>query len=80
MAKEIKTTTLTFEEFSNAEKLPAKYYFKNALGDYVFIHVKTRQLAKQYIDKEYRDMYSVRCSVLEKTEGSIVGDGTVSAR
>ena len=67
--KPIKVTILSYEEFSDAERFPAKFFIKDALGQYVFVHVRTRDEAQKYFNEEYGNMYTVRCSVMEKNRG-----------
>jgi len=64
--KEIRITILSYEEFSDMERPPSKYYVKDALGQYVFVHVRTRDEAQKYFNEEYGSIYTVRCSGLEK--------------
>lgn len=67
MTKEIKTTLISYDDFASPEfKAPARYYIKSVFN-YVFIHVKTRELAQQYVDDNYsKGFYLVRSFGLEK--------------
>lgn len=47
-----------------------KYYFQNALGDYVFIRTRDRGEAQKYVDEEYGGRYTLRTWTLEKGNGS----------
>jgi hypothetical protein len=68
--KPIKVTILSYEEFSEMERPVSKYYIKDALGQYVFVHVRTRDEAQKYFNEEYGNMYTVRCSGLEKNKST----------
>ncbi len=65
--KEIRTTEITYDEFSGPEfKSPCRFYIKSVFN-YVFIHVKTRELAQQWVDENYsKGFYLVRSFGLEK--------------
>ncbi len=65
--KEVRTTEITYDEFSSPDfKSPSRYYIKSVFN-YVFIHVRTRELAQEYIDSEYgKSFYLVRSYGLEK--------------
>lgn len=65
--KEIRTTEITYDEFASPEfKSPSRWYIKSVFS-YVFIHVKTRELAQEWVDQEYsKGFYLVRSFGLEK--------------
>lgn len=65
--KEIRTTEITYDEFTSPEfKSPSRYYIKSVFN-YVFIHVRTREQAQEYVDNEYgKSFYIVRSFGLEK--------------
>lgn len=66
MTKEVKTLSVTYDEFISLDKFPSKFYFKDGMGDFVFIYLKDRKLAKEWLDKEYgRGHYTLRCSGLD---------------
>lgn len=67
--KEIRITILSYEEFSEANRFPSLWYIKDALGQYVFVHVRTRDEAQKYFNEEYGSIYTVRCSGMEKNRG-----------
>jgi hypothetical protein len=49
---ELKTTVVTFEEFSDIDfQAPSVYYFKDALGNLIFIHTRDRNKAQEYCDE-----------------------------
>lgn len=69
MTAEVKTTVVSFEQFSDYEFVPvASYYIKRAAGDFLFIHTRSRQLAQAFVDSEYgQGKYKVISSKLQKT-------------
>jgi len=59
----------------------AKYYFINGLGQYVYIHVRTRQEAEDFITKEYgKGFYKLRTSSIEKPKGEVSCTGSNTRR
>lgn len=82
MTKEIKITVVSFEEFTDIEFTPPSiFYYKNALGDLVFIHTSKRQVAQDYVDEVtgVKGKYKVIASKLQK-EKSKQENGEVSVR
>lgn len=79
--KEIRTTEITYDEFASPEfKNPSRYYIKSVFN-YVFIHVKTRELAQQYVDNEYgKSFYIVRSFGLEKGKNTRLESCGLTAR
>lgn len=67
---ELKTTTVSFEDYTYPDFVPpANYFIKTALGDYLFVHTRNRQLAQEFID-EYagvKGKYKVNASRIQKT-------------
>ena len=46
--------TFTYEEFSDDNfKAPCSYFFKDALGNYVFARYKDRLVLQAWVDEEY---------------------------
>lgn len=39
---------------------PSQFYFRDALGDYIFIKTTKRSIAEQYVKDKYDGQYSVR--------------------
>lgn len=66
--KEINTTTVTYEEFSDIDFIPvANFFFKNALGEFVFLHTGDRAKAQQWINEYYgTGRYTVVASKITK--------------
>lgn len=76
--KEIKTTIVDMSELAEDDfKHPAKYYIINALGMCVYIHVRTRTEAEEYITNEYgKGFYKLRTSSPEKAKGELSCTGS----
>lgn len=54
MTKEIKTTTISFEDFSSIDfEPPASWYVRIATGDYIFYHVRDRVAAQSACDNDW---------------------------
>jgi len=46
--------TFTYEEFTDDSfKAPTKHYFKDALGNYVFVKYSDRLVLQAWVDEEY---------------------------
>lgn len=59
-----KITKVTFEEFSDIEFMPpSTFYIKDAMGDYIYIHLRSRAKAQEWIDETYgKGKYRVMAS------------------
>ena len=79
--KEIRTTEVTYDEFASPEfKSPSRWYIKSVFN-YVFIHVRTREQAQEYVDSVYgKNFYLVRSFGLEKTKNTMLESGTITAK
>lgn len=75
---ELKTTVVTFEEASDIDFTPpSAYYFKNALGDLIFIHSRDRNKCQDYAD-EYtgvKGKYKIIAAKDVKTKSRLEGGG-----
>jgi hypothetical protein len=80
--KEIKITIVDMSELAHDDfKHPAKFFIINALGMCVYIHVRTRQEAEDYITKEYgKGFYKLRTSSIEKPKGEVSVSGSNTRR
>lgn len=77
-APKIRTTTLTHEEFTEYEfEAPATFYFKNAMGEYIFLHTSKREVAQEWINENYGNRYTVIASKIQK--GKALGEGSKPA-
>lgn len=74
----IKTTTISFEEFSGLYfKPPATFYIKNALGEYVYIHTRDRNVAQATVDDLYgENKYKVTTAGQTKSTKGLTCTGT----
>lgn len=64
----MRTTFVSFEQFSDIEfEDPATYYIRTALG-YVYMHTRDRKKAVDYIKKEYGGIYEIRTSKTIKSK------------
>lgn len=66
----IQTIPLSFTEYTTKTKLPSKYYFLDAMGNYIFILTNKRERALEYLVNEYGKLYTLR------TIGGSKGNGT----
>lgn len=74
-APKVRTTALTHEEFTSYEfEPPATFYFKNAMGEYIFLHTSKREVAQEWINENYGTHYTVVASKLQK--GKPLGEGS----
>lgn len=54
MSKLIETIRVSFSEFTSPDfSNPCKWFILDALGDYVFIKTRKREIAQQWVDGEY---------------------------
>lgn len=69
MSKELKVTIVSYEEFSDyLFQPPATYFFKNALGEIIFLHSSKREVCQAYIDDHYGPgKYKVIAAKVQKT-------------
>lgn len=67
--KDIKVTTVDYNTFTDYLFIPpSTFYIQNAMGEYVFVHTASRQLAQEFIDQTYgKNRYTVVASKLQKT-------------
>lgn len=78
--KEVKTTIIDMSELTNDDfRHPSKYYIVSAMGYCVYIHVRTRAEAEEWITKEYgKGFYKLRTSSVEKPKGDVTCSGTAT--
>lgn len=58
----------------------AKYYFVNALGQYIYIHTRDMKVAVEYIKENYNGRYTVRTAKESKSDNNYTCTGTTSRR
>jgi hypothetical protein len=77
MTKSVKTTVVSFAETQDLDFThPSKWYINNALSEVVYIHVRDRASAIQYVKEEYGGKYTVKCSGIQKNKGSLTCTGS----
>lgn len=81
----LRTTEITHEVFAEYDFVPlATFYFRNASGNYIFIHTSRRALAQEWINENYGKHYTVVAAKLQKgkplTEGARPAYGTASRK
>lgn len=81
--KEMKTITVTYEEFSDYEFTPpGSYYVRMATGDYLFVCTSDRKAAQVYIDTELgKGRYTIIPSKMTQPKsGDYTASGTSTRR
>lgn len=74
MTKQLRTTLVSYEQFSDIDfKDPAVYYIRLANDTYLYFHTNDRKAVKEYIDKEYNGIYAIRASKMIKPKGLVEG-------
>lgn len=75
--KELKITVVQIEEFSDPDfKPPSNWYFKNAMGEFVFVSTSKREVVQEYIDENYgKDKYKPIAVKDQKTKSRQEGGG-----
>ena len=70
----VKTTVVSFEQFSAWDFLPpATFFIKNALGEFIYIHTRERAKAQAWVDDNYgKGRYTVNASKIQK--GKALGE------
>lgn len=87
MSKEVKVTVVEASEIDNYSdedgftfKHPAKYYFVNALGQYIYIHTRDMKVAVEYIKENYDGRYTVRTAKESKSDNNYTCTGSNSRK
>lgn len=80
---ETKVTIVEASEIDNYDedggfsfKHPAKFYFVNALGQYIYIHTRDMKVAVDYIKEHYDGKYSVRTAKQSSGKGEYTCTGS----
>ena len=78
----MKVSVFSQEQYEALDfKAPCKYYFINAFGEAVFIHVRAREDAEKYVTENYgKGFYKIRTSSIEKSSGEVTCRGTHTRR
>lgn len=87
MTKEIKVTVVEaseIEQYNDGEgfifKHPSKYYFVNAMGQYIYIHTRDMKVAVEYIKENYDGRYVVRTAKQSAGGGDYTCTGSNSRK
>tara|TARA_Y100000114_G_C11764120_1_gene332267 strand:+ start:654 stop:935 length:282 start_codon:yes stop_codon:yes gene_type:complete len=78
MTKEVKTTVVEYQDSLDEDfKPPSKWHYTNSLGQLVFLHVRSREAAQQYVDEQHgKGFFKVKTLSIDKSgskEYSAVG-------
>lgn len=76
--KDVKTTIISFEEFSAYDYIPhAAFYFKDALGNIIMIHSSKRDVCQAWVDENYppKGKYKVIAAKISKTKSKLESGG-----
>ena len=82
----VRVTTVDHEVFTEYDFIaPATFYFKNAMGEYIFLHTSKRAVAQEWIDHNMGSgRYSVVAAKLQsnnkKSEGGLSCRGTATRK
>lgn len=78
----VKTSIITYNEFVDDEfTKPSNYYYKNALGEFVFIHSRSREVAQQVCDDVCgKGQYKVNASRMSKNPESQSAVGRINSK
>lgn len=77
-----KITVVSFNDFMDDEfHKPSNYYIKNALGEYIFIHSRSREVAQEMCDDMYgKGQYKVNASRMGKNPDSQSAVGRINSK
>ena len=77
-----KITVISFYEFTDDQFIkPSNFYIKNALGEYVFFHSRSRDIAQQTCDDMYgKGQYTMNASRMSKSPDSQSAVGRINSR
>ena len=82
-ATEIKVTIVEASEVDNYSdedgfsfKHPAKYYFVNAMGQYIYVHTRDMKVVTEYIKEHYDGKYAVRTAKQSNGSGEYTCTGS----
>lgn len=80
--KEIESVTISYDEFTAYDHLPiGNFYFKNAMGEIIYLKTSSRELAQMWIDQNFppKGKYKATPSKIFKVK-SRQENGEVSVR
>lgn len=80
--KELKITIVSYEQFTDIEFLPpSSFFFKDALGQMIFLHSSKREVCQEWIDEHYgKNKYKAIASKTQKGNGNVNASGTNSRK
>lgn len=78
----VRVTEVSYEQFTDIEfKPPSSFFIKNALGEYVYFHTRSRDVAQEECDKIYgKGHYRIGASKLSKPKGDLTVTGTATRK
>lgn len=59
-SKSIPTVEFTYDEYSQLDKLPSRYFIRNSLGNYIFFKTTSRIKANETLVELYGKQYTLR--------------------
>jgi hypothetical protein len=82
MTKGVKTSIVGFDDFNDLDFVsPSRWFIFTSMNDYLFIHVRDRQVAQDYIDVEYgKGRYKIRTVRVIKSKNGLTVSGTETRR
>ena len=82
MSNDVRVTVVDFDLFSDIDFVPpATFYIRNASGDYVFVHTRSRDKAQAWVDENYgKNRYKVNASKIQKGKKPVTCTGTQTRR
>lgn len=78
MTKEIEITVLPNDTDTDDPDFvaPSNFFFRNSLGDYCFLHTRSRKKATEWLDKEYgKGFFKIRTIKIESTNNPVTVRG-----
>ena len=60
--KQLQITTIEYSDFISRYNgdYPSKFVFRDALGNYNFIHTSKRSIAEAYVKENFNGLYQIR--------------------
>lgn len=73
MSKEIKISTVSYEEYTQYEYVDvATFFIVDAMQNYVYFHTSKREEAQRVCDEQYgKGKYTVKASKIQKTKSKL---------
>jgi len=82
MSKSIKTSVVSFDDFNDLDFVsPSRWFIFTSMNEYLFIHVRDRQVAQDYVDAEYgKGRYKIRTVKVIKSGKGLTVSGSETRR